>query len=192
MRASPLQAPHLRGGYSLLSGRLACCDGNISPLGECLVQVFADDHHLGLLNNSLEQSMKLELYPKCCQHSSLKRPLVLAVEDDEDNLLLVVQVLTLLECSFVTATEGQEALVKAQTYQPDLILLDIMLPQMSGIEVLEQLKQNPRTMKIPIIAVTAMARAEDRDRVLGLGCNDFISKPYMIDELEAIIGRYLS
>lgn len=135
--------------------------------------------------------MELELYPKCCQQGTLKRPLVLAVEDDEDNLLLVVQVLTLLECSCITATEGQVALAKAQTYKPDLILLDIMLPQMSGLEVLQQLKNHPQTIEIPVIAVTAMARAEDRDRLLNLGCDEFISKPYMIDELEAIIKRYL-
>src|SRR5919199_280511 len=109
--------------------------------------------------------MELELFPKCCQHDNLRRPLVLAVEDDEDNLVLVMQVLTLLECSFITATEGQTALLKAQTYQPDLILLDMMLPKMNGIEVVQQLKHNPQTMTIPVIAVTAMARAEDRERI---------------------------
>lgn len=136
--------------------------------------------------------MELELYPNCCQQDNLKRPLVLAVEDNEDNLQLIMQVLMLLQCSFITAREGQTALVKAQTYQPDLILLDIMLPNMSGIEVLQSLKQNPQTLEIPVIAVTAMARVEDQEYILSLGCDDFISKPYMIDELEAVINRYIS
>lgn len=159
-------------------------------LGNASSKLLQDN--FALLTNSPEQSMQLELYPKCCQDGNLKRPLVLAVEDDEDNLQLVMQVLTFLECSFITATDGQTALEKAQTYQPNLILLDIMLPNMSGIEVIQQLKQNPQTRRIPVIAVTAMARSEDRERILSLGCDDFISKPYMIDELEALIGRYLS
>lgn len=79
----------------------------------------------------------------------------------------------------------------AQNYQPDLILLDIMLPDLNGIEIVQYLKRDPQTMTIPIVAVTAMARAEDRKRILDAGCNDYIKKPYIIDELEAMIRRYL-
>jgi CheY-like chemotaxis protein len=67
-----------------------------------------------------------------------------------------------------------------------------MLPDLDGIEFVSRLRQNPRTKMIPVIAVTAMARTEDRDRILSAGCNDYISKPYIVDDLEALLRRYLS
>lgn len=125
------------------------------------------------------------------QQDSLRRPLVLAVDDNEDNLQLLTQLLVLIECSFITAADGQTTIVMAQNYQPDLILLDMMLPDLNGIDVVHHLKQDPQTMMIPIIAVTAMARAEDRERFLNAGCKEYIKKPYIIDELEATILRCL-
>lgn len=118
-------------------------------------------------------------------------PLILAVDDDDDNLLLLTEVLSPLNCSVITATSGQMTIDLAQKRQPDLILLDIMLPDVSGLEVVHQLKHQPQTMKIPVIAVTALARPEDRDRVFLAGCDDYISKPYMLEELEAVIRRHL-
>lgn len=79
----------------------------------------------------------------------------------------------------------------AQNYQPDLILLDIMLPDVNGVEVVQRLKQDSQTMTIPIVAITAMARVQDRERIFLAGCNDYIKKPYIIDELEATIRRYI-
>lgn len=119
------------------------------------------------------------------------QPMILAVDDDEDNLFLLTEVLTPINCSLITAKDGQTALKLAQECQPSLIVLDIMLPDISGIEVLQQIKQNPKTKQIPVIAVTALARQEDRDRILLSGCNDYVSKPYMVDDLEEIIRYYL-
>ena len=125
-----------------------------------------------------------------CQ-DNITRPLVLAVDDNEDNLVLLNQVLMLLGCSFISSKDGHSAILLAQSYQPDLILLDIMLPDLDGMEVVRQLKQDPQTRQIPVVAVTAMARTEDRDRILAAGCDDYIKKPYMIDGLEATIRRFL-
>lgn len=124
-----------------------------------------------------------------CVH---RAPVILVVDDDEDNLLLMNYVLEPFHCSVITAVDGQMALWAAQTEQPDLILLDIMLSKLDGIEVVSQLRQNPQTMKIPVVAVTALAREEDRERIIQAGCNDYISKPFMLDELEAMIRRHLS
>ena len=139
----------------------------------------------------LLMEVKLELALQSNQLSRISQPLILAVDDDEDNLLLLTEVLTPLECIVITATDGRQALELAKERQPALILLDAMLPDISGIEVVQQLKKNPPTMNIPVVAVTALARQEDRDRLLLAGCNDYVSKPYMLDDLEAIIHHHL-
>lgn len=123
--------------------------------------------------------------------TTAKQPRILAVDDNEDSLLLLSEVLNVFDCSLLTATSGQAALIIAQAYNPDLILLDIMLPDLNGNEVVLHLKHNPITENIPVIAVTALAREEDRDRLLAAGCSDYISKPYMIEDLEAIVRRAL-
>ncbi len=123
--------------------------------------------------------------------TTAKQPRILAVDDNEDNLLLLSEVLNAFDCSLFTATSGQIALTIAQAYNPDLILLDVMLPDLNGIEVVRHLKHNPTTENIPVIAVTALASEEDRDRLLAAGCNGYLSKPYMIEDLEAIVRRAL-
>lgn len=120
------------------------------------------------------------------------KQIILAVDDDEDNLLLLTEVLNPLHCLVVTAMQGQTAILLAQAYQPNLILLDVMLPDLNGIQVVHHLKQNQQTAKIPVIAVTALATEEDRDHLILAGCSDYISKPYILEDLEALIHRYLS
>ncbi len=132
---------------------------------------------------------------KTALHSGLvtvnNKQIILAVDDNEDNLLLLTEVLEPLNCLVMTATHGQTALLLAQGYQPDLILLDVMLPDVNGMEVVQRLRQNQETAQIPVVAVTALAREEDRDRLILAGCNNYISKPYLIEDLEALIRQYL-
>ncbi|MBW4633968.1 MAG: response regulator [Iphinoe sp. HA4291-MV1] len=118
-------------------------------------------------------------------------PLILAVEDNEDNLLLLSYALELLGCKLICQKDSSTTLLVAKEYQPDLILLDILLPGSSGIDVVRSLKQEPLTNHIAAIAVTALATIEDRERILSAGFNDYISKPYMIEDLEALVYRYL-
>jgi CheY-like chemotaxis protein len=119
------------------------------------------------------------------------KPLILAVDDDEDNLLLLAYALEPLGCSLLTAVDGLMGLSLARTYQPDLILLDILLPYMDGAEVVSQIRKDPKIQTVPIIAVTALANAQDRERLLRAGCNDYLSKPYMLDDIEAAVRRYV-
>ena len=121
-----------------------------------------------------------------------RKPLVLVVDDNEDNLLLLAFLLEQMNCTIITAVDGQTAIDSAISYLPALILLDMMLPDLDGIEVVTHLKQNPLTAIIPVIAVTAMARAEDRQRILAAGCNEFVTKPFNIDELEVLLRNYLN
>lgn len=144
--------------------------------------------------NDLERFPYSELSyfcPSNSQHFSTKKPLILAVDDDEDNLLLLAYALEPLDCNLLTATDGRTAFQKARTQQPDLILLDIRLPYMDGIEVVSQLRKDARTKTIPVIAVTALAGLEDRESLLQVGCDDYISKPYMIEDMEALVRRFL-
>lgn len=114
-------------------------------------------------------------------------PLVLVVEDNDDSLLLVSYTLELLGYRFIAQRHGWTTLLVAQEYQPDLILLDIFLPDISGLDVLRYLKQEQHTRHIPVVAVTALVDHRGRDWMIELGFDDFISKPYLIEELEAVI-----
>lgn len=119
-------------------------------------------------------------------------PLVLAVDDNEDNLFLLSSILELFGFSWISASDGRAALQLANSHPPDLILLDILLPGINGIDVVRQLRQSARTKEVPIIAVTSLARSEDRERLLEAGFTDYISKPYIFSDLEEVILRHLS
>lgn len=118
--------------------------------------------------------------------------LILSVDDREDSLLLSSLIIEDLGYSSITASNGQTALRLAQLYQPSLILLDIALPDIDGLEVLHHLKQNPLTSAIPVIAVTAMAMKDERKQIQAAGFEDYLSKPYMLEDLENIICNYLN
>lgn len=118
-------------------------------------------------------------------------PWVLVVEDNEDSLILVTQVLELLHCNVIGVKEGRSSLALAEIYQPELILLDIVLPDIDGLELASQLRQLPATSSTPIIAVTALAKPDDRQQMLYSGCTDYIAKPYILEDLETMIRLHL-
>ncbi len=109
---------------------------------------------------------------------------ILVVDDNEQNLELLLACLEELGCSLESAVDGVEALEKIQQSPPDLILLDIMMPRMSGFEVCRKLKTDPATRDIPIIMVTALHELGDIERGVESGTDDFISKP--VNRLELI------
>lgn len=118
-------------------------------------------------------------------------PLILVVEDNDDNLLLMSYALESFGCRLICQTDSSTTVLVAKEYQPDLILLDILLPAINGIDVVRSLKQEPLTHDINVVAVTALASIEDRERILEAGFDDYISKPYMIEDLEDIVSRHL-
>ena len=117
--------------------------------------------------------------------SSLPRPLVLVVEDEAAIATMLRYNLEKQGYRVAEASDGQEALTRIQEQQPDIVLLDWMLPLMSGIEVCRQIRRKPATRDLPVIMVTA--RTEDQDAVRGLntGADDYITKPFNIDALLA-------
>jgi CheY-like chemotaxis protein len=122
---------------------------------------------------------------------NLHMPLVLAVEDNEDNLLLMNYALDSFGCRFISQQEGSSVLLIAQEHQPDLILLDVLMPDLSGIDIVTLLKKDPLTQHIPVIAVTALAGEEQRANLIMAGFDDYICKPYTLEDLELMIRSYL-
>jgi len=102
---------------------------------------------------------------------------ILVVDDNTQNLELIVAYLDGLGCEVSTAGDGLEALQKVAHDQPDLILLDVMMPRMSGFEVCRKLKSDPQTRDIPVLMVTALTELGDIERAVECGTDDFISKP---------------
>lgn len=135
--------------------------------------------------------MDSALSVRSCESQVAQQSLILVIEDDDDNLQLLSYAIEMFGWKFIGQPNSDAALSVAKEYQPDLILLDILMPNVDGIQVLQGLKQNLSTCQIPVIAVTALARAEDRHSLLSAGFTDYISKPYMLDDLEALIRHHL-
>jgi len=109
---------------------------------------------------------------------------ILVVDDNVQNLELIVAYLETLGCQIDTAADGPEALAKTQENDYNLILLDIMMPKMSGFEVCPKLKSDPKTRDIPVIMVTALNELGDIERAVASGTDDFVSKP--VNRLELL------
>lgn len=116
-------------------------------------------------------------------------PCLLVVEDNPDNLITVKAVLG-KDYEIQSAADGETGLKKARQMIPTLILLDMSLPKMDGMEVLEALKADPATEQIPVIALTAQAMKGDRQRMIEAGCSDYISKPIEPDLVKKTIAKW--
>jgi putative two-component system response regulator len=111
------------------------------------------------------------------------KPVILVVDDQPQNVELIEAHLAPQGYEVVKAASGEEALEKLSNDQIDLVLLDVMMPGMSGIEVLEKLRADKKTRLLPVVMVTVLKETEDRVRALEAGCDDFISKPFNKHEL---------
>lgn len=122
---------------------------------------------------------------------SAARPTILIVEDEAPLLTLMRYNLEKQGFAVEEATDGQEALLRVAEARPDLILLDWMLPAMSGLEVCRQLRRRPNTRDLPIIMVTARTEDQDAVRALDTGADDYIAKPFAMESLLARIRALL-
>lgn len=122
-------------------------------------------------------------------HSDQK--LVLIMEDDDDCLLITTYTLELLGYRCLSTQNSGEALCLARNYHPDLFLLDIVMPDVDGIEVYHQLRQLPECQACPMIAVTALAMDRERAQILAAGFDDFLSKPFFLQDLARMMHRHL-
>ena len=117
---------------------------------------------------------------------------ILIVEDDPKNMKVVAMALRTHGYTLLEATDGEEALEIALRDTPDLILLDMQLPKMSGLEVTRKLREMPAFSHIPIIALTAYAMKGDKEKFIEAGCDAYLSKPINTRELPRFIAEILS
>ncbi len=121
----------------------------------------------------------------------MSSPAVLLVEDDASLAELLVYHLQRAGYGVTHTTDGEEALLLAREHTPDLVLLDWMIPNLSGIEVCRQLRRTQATANVPIIMLTARGEEDDRVRGLETGADDYITKPFSPRELVARVGAVL-
>ncbi len=125
------------------------------------------------------------------KNNKLKQTSIMIVDDTPDNLNLLSAVLK--ECGYHVrpALSGKQAMEAIKSYLPDLILLDVMMPDMDGFEVCRILKSDRKTKDIPIIFLTALDRRQDEEKGLNLGAVDYITKPFNNTIVKARVNMYL-
>ncbi len=117
---------------------------------------------------------------------------VLVVEDDPSNMLVITAILDEIGCRYLTAEDGRQAVKLAKQFRPGLVLMDIELPELSGLDAAKQIKADPTLGDVPLVAVTAKAMKGDQETILAAGFDDYVSKPFDTAVLESNIRRWLS
>ena len=115
---------------------------------------------------------------------------ILYVEDNEDNIYMLKNRLSRAGFTVIVATDGTQGVTMATSEQPDLILMDLTLPDINGEEATRRLKDDPATKSIPVIALTANAMASDRERAIAAGCDEFETKPVDMSRLLGKIAAF--
>jgi CheY-like chemotaxis protein len=146
-----------------------------------------------LLQDRQDATGKLPASAEEISHSHhLADKRVLVVDDDPISREISTFLLNELGLSTDTAADGAEALEKAQQTAYDLILMDMQMPRMDGLEAARQIRETLGITRVPIVAMTANAFTEDRDACMAAGMNDFLSKPVVHERLQEILQKYLA
>jgi two-component system, cell cycle response regulator DivK len=116
---------------------------------------------------------------------------ILYIEDNEYNRKIVRKLLVRTSYRLVEAVDGESGVALAQKELPQLILMDVQLPRMTGLDATRILKTDPRTSQIPIVVITSFALSGDRERAAAAGADGYLAKPYSPRELLALVHQYL-
>ncbi|MCZ6701761.1 MAG: response regulator, partial [Ignavibacteria bacterium] len=117
---------------------------------------------------------------------------VLLVDDDQDTLFTIDEMVKAFNCETILATNGVECIQILEKTIPDLILLDIMMPEMDGFQTIEKIRSNSEWKNIPVVAVTAKAMMNDKDIIIKHGFDDYISKPVKSSVITSKIQQFLT
>jgi CheY-like chemotaxis protein len=120
------------------------------------------------------------------------QPLILIVDNDNDNLLFASYIIESMGLNYVVTDDSEKCLNLIAELLPDIILLDIVMPKLNGLEIVNLIKQDQSLAHISLIAVTGLTKAEDREALILAGFDDYLCKPYLIEELEGKIYRLLN
>lgn len=129
--------------------------------------------------------------PTDIKNIDLSKHTVLAVDDIPMNLLLISKILSRLNINISTAANGKEALDLIAKQKPSLVLLDLMMPEIDGYEVLRRLRENPETKELRVVILSALNSNEDIVKGFNLGANDFITKPIILEKLTSCVVTQL-
>lgn len=121
-----------------------------------------------------------------------KKHRVLVVDDDEDMLSLLKKILSDRKYNVVQAANGKECIEKAKEFSPDIIIMDVMMPELDGIATILKLRSHENTRSIPIIMCTAVTESEDEILARNLGAVDYVRKTPQMDELISKLDRFLN
>ena len=116
---------------------------------------------------------------------------ILLVEDHPMSASVMKSEMEFLGYECIVAINGEDAIKKTSDYLPDLVIMDILLPIMNGLEAATNIRNNPKTKMVPILAATCLTQPGDRERCLQAGCNDYLPKPFTHIELDASINKLL-
>lgn len=123
--------------------------------------------------------------------SNGERPTVLVVEDFEDNRFMMRRLLEMSGYRVVEAVNGRQAVEKAQSERPDIILMDLSLPMLDGLAATRQIRSYEGLHKVPIVAVSAHDSADFHAEALAAGCNEYVTKPIDFDQLVQLLTRLI-
>ena len=116
---------------------------------------------------------------------------ILYIEDNEYNRKIVRRLLERTSYRLIEAVDGESGVAMAQQALPELILMDVQLPKMSGLDATQILKADPRTRAIPVVVITSFALSGDREKAAAAGADNYLAKPYSPRELLALVRQYL-
>lgn len=116
---------------------------------------------------------------------------IVVIGNQEDMREILVKILDLMSFTAITSRNGKEGVEKAVAEKPDLIVMDIMMPEISGWEATRILRGNPQTKDIPFLAATVLFRPSDLQRCITVGCNDYIVKPFIVRQQRRKIERLI-
>ena len=129
--------------------------------------------------------------PRAGRRAAALPATVLVVEDNEDNLFTLRQILARRPLEIVTATSGRQAIERCRRRPPDLVIMDVQMPGMTGLQATGAIRALPGGADIPIVALTAQAMKGDRERILAAGCDAYLAKPVQPNELISVVERLL-
>jgi CheY-like chemotaxis protein len=145
-----------------------------------------------VLEEQTEQNLSEQSQLSQSQTEEIISPLILLAEDNEANIATFSSYLKAKGYRIVLANDGQQAIAQAKANLPNIILMDIQMPVMDGLEAIKQIRLDPNLVDIPIIALTALAMAGDRERCLAAGANEYLAKPIKLRQLNSAIQQILS